>query len=191
MKSISKLLRKCCFCPSHTKVTSWVWALREEGCALAWVPAGTEAFCILWPYFDFLDVTLAWEEGRPLQAHLVILAPQDALNNHHELPHGLPGGVHDSVAHGSPPFATLSTSPLKTLTVIEPVIRNKCNYCDFVFKTSEDLINHMGQVHISPPSCQKCGKATIWDCSRVKADTSCLHAYACSCHFTTCHVILF
>ena len=55
----------------------------------------------------------------------------------------------ESKASSTAPVAT-TTSPVKAQTVIEPAIRNKCNYCDFVSKTSEDLINHIGMVHILP-----------------------------------------
>ena len=43
-----------------------------------------------------------------------------------------------------------------------------------------------GNALLSPP-CQKCGKASKWNCSRVKQDRSWLHAYWCSsCSTQTC-----
>ena len=97
-----------------------------------------------------------------------------------------------------PPVATsesTTTFPEAVTTVTSPepvkeaVKRIHCNECDKTFNSNDVMCFHIVKGHLPPPPCESCHKTTVWLNSRLQADLSQLHyyaCYACSGNFSCC-----
>ena len=95
-----------------------------------------------------------------------------------------------SIALQDIPSPALSPSSVTSSEPVKEAVKSiHCNECDKTFNSDEFMCFHIVKGHLPPPPCESCHKTTVWLNSRLQADLSQLHyyaCYACSGNFSCC-----